>query len=196
MVHGVSIDLMVVGLFIFCWSIIIMVVGFFLILVWGRPAATARPAAKLTPLEEVQHGLTRMVEDADWLEGDRLNAAVKAVASAREAIDNAARLCGRSTNVQFQVPPSLSRVIDETVETITGSSSVIAFECEECGQKITALLQFPKVGGRPETTDPLAISARSDWRESGFTVSSACKRCQKLVKKKFLYETQGGRNKS
>lgn len=190
MVHGVSIDLMAVGLFIFCWSIIIMVVGFFLIIVWGRPNMGGS-APRRTPIEELHSGLTRLVEEADWLEGDRLNAAVKAVAAAREAIDAAAHACGRSTRHTYLVPPSLKGVIEEGAELLTGSSSVINFECAECGQKLTAMLQFPKIGGRPETTDPVAISARSDWRDAGFTASTVCKRCQKLVKKKFLYETPG-----
>lgn len=177
--------MMVIGLFAFALTMILMMIGFMLILMQGRSKAP-EPMSK-TPVETIQSGLNRLVAEADWLEGDRLTMAVRAVARAKEAVEDAARACGRSS-VGYQVPQPLARALEENVEMLRGSSSVITFGCE-CGKEVTAMLQFPKVGGRPETTDPIAISARADWREQGFSASTACKRCQKLLKKKFLYDS-------
>lgn len=186
MFPSLSLDIMVVGLFAFCSTIVLLVVGFLLMLIQGRSPQAAPPSDK--PLDQINRGLARLVEEADWLEGDKLNDAVRAVARAKDAVAEAARICGRSGH-GFKVPQPLSRALEEDVQMLRGSSSVITFTCEDCSKEVTAMLQFPKVGGRPETTDPVAISARSDWREQGFSASTACKRCQKLLKKKFLYDS-------
>lgn len=182
-----SIDVMVLGLFAFCTTIILLVIGFLLMLVQGRMAPPA--PSTMAPLDEINHGLKRLVEEADWLEGEDLQNAVRAVSFAKEAVAEAAEACGKSFTRASAVPQQLARALEEDVEMLRGSSSVITFTCSDCGKEVTAMLQFPKVGGRPETTDPVAISARSDWREQGFSASTACKRCQKLLKKKFLYDS-------
>ncbi|RMH58880.1 MAG: hypothetical protein D6679_03545 [Candidatus Hydrogenedentota bacterium] len=147
-----------------------------------------RDSSQLSPIEEVHRGLKRLVEEADWLEGDRLIEAARCVAHAKEAVERAARACGRSDLNLFRSSSPLIRVLEEGLEIVGGSSAVIELRCPRCGQSQTALLQFPRVGGRPETTDNVHVSAPPDWRTEGFTVNSTCKRCNEILNKKYLYE--------
>jgi hypothetical protein len=180
-------DYLVIGLVV-AWLVVLVLLIAVVLLVFFRRSRSSF-AYPVSPLEEVHRGLTRLVEEADWLEGDRLINAVRYVAIAKEAVDRAGKACGRSRLGQFHVPSPLVHALDDNVEILGGSSSVITFNCRDCGQEVSGLVQFPKVGGRPETTEPIVVSATSDWRETGFTASAPCKRCKKLLSKKYLYDS-------
>lgn len=185
MVQNLSVNALV-GALAASWALVlILLVGLAFLFFLGRSKTHFR--YPLSPLEETQRGLRRMVEEAEWLEGERLILAVRYVALAREAVERAARSCGRSVVKSHHVPTVLHHALDEGVEILGGSSAVLTFTCA-CGQQQSAMIQFPKVGGRPESTDHITISATPDWREAGFTVNMPCKRCKKLQTKKYLYD--------
>ncbi len=186
LVRNLPIDFLVVVL-LGSWIVVLLLLVLLLaVLFWRRDGRKFR--YPMSPLEEAHRGLTRLVEEADWLEGEKLILAVRHVALAKEAIERAAKACGKSNLGLFRAPSPLMHVLEEGTEILGGSSAVLSFDCRDCGQKMSAMVQFPRVGGRPESTDPLTISATADWRETGFTVSMPCKRCKKLLTKKYLYD--------
>lgn len=185
MVQHLSVELLV-GALAASWLLVIVLLGGIGFLFYTSRSRTSF-RYPLSPLEEAQRGLRRMVEEAEWLEGERLILAVRYVALAREAVERASRSCGRSVIHSHHVPTVLHHALDEGIEILGGSSAVLTFTCA-CGQQQSAMIQFPKVGGRPESTDHITISATQDWRESGFTVNMPCKRCKKLQTRKYLYD--------
>jgi hypothetical protein len=185
--HAIPTDWLLVAIAASWLFIFFLLVGF-LVYVLVYPKGRRRFTYPLMPIEEAMRGLTRMVEEAEWLEGERLILAVRHVALAKEAVERAAKACGRTTLGGFHTPTPLATALEEGVEILGGTSSVLTFHCDDCARDMTALVQFPKVGGRPETTDPVTISAPADWRTMGFTASTNCKRCKKLLTKKLLYD--------
>lgn len=186
MIQHLSVEALV-GALVASWFLVLMLVIGLMIFLWFN-RTQHHFKYPLTPLEEAHRGLARLVEEAEWLDGDRLILAVRHVAYAKEAIERAAKACGRSAVGMSHIPTPLVHALEEGVEILGGSSAVLSFSCN-CGQQSSALVQFPRVGGRPESTDHITISATVDWREMGFTVSAPCKRCKKLLSKKYLYDS-------
>lgn len=185
MVQHLSVEVLV-GALVASWLLVFfLLAGLGLLFLINRNKHSFR--YPLAPLEETHRGLRRMVEEAEWLDGERLILAVRHVALAREAVERAARACGRSVMQSHHVPTTLVHALDEGVEILGGSSAVLTFTCA-CGQQQSAMIQFPRAGGRPESTDHITISATPDWRTMGFTVNMPCKRCKKLQTKKYLYD--------
>lgn len=180
-------DPIIVAILLACVIALIVLVVILGALLYLRTRRPEEP--HLPPLEEARQGLRHMVEQADWLEGEQLIQAVHYVAIARDAIEHAARACGRNRFSTYQVPAPLSRALEDGVDIVGGGSAVITFDCHDCGQRQSAMIQFPKVGGRPETRDAVTISATIDWRDVGFTIATPCKRCKKLLTRKLLYDT-------
>ena len=185
-VINLSIDHLLVLLIISWVLILILLISNLFTLFFQKKKSFRYP---IRPLEEAHRGLTRMVEKADWLEGEKLILAVRHVAIAKEAIDRAAEACGKSNLGIFQTPSPLKHVLEEGSEILSGASSVLTFNCTDCGQQMSAMINFPKTGGRPESDSSVVISAASEWRTTGFTASIPCKRCKKLLSKKYLYDS-------